>query len=225
MSIFETESWSESTLELESTFELESPFATGSSFDEAPLEVPPAEALPGEQLVGGRPKSVGWKPKGVLISVTVEGQRQGVFRGDLGLEPGIIRGLRYSFGVSSPRDVASGQASGRRRYEPVTFWHEIGAASPQFFLALTTNEVVKRVLFEFAGVNASGTFEASYRIELGNARVVGVRHLPVDNRASGQTTATGGVGLVEEVGFSFTTVTMSSVSGKTAGADSWHSTA
>lgn len=126
MSIFETESWSESTFEFESTFELESPFATGSSFDEAPLEVPPGEALLGEQLVGDQPKGVGGKPKGVLIRVTVEGQKLGVFRGDPGLEPGITRGLCYSFGVSSPRGVASGQASGRRRYKPVTFRHEMG---------------------------------------------------------------------------------------------------
>ena len=88
--------------------------------------------------------------------VSIEGTKQGKFKGESTREAhrDKIPALAFSYEVTSPRDVATGQASGRRQHGPVTFVKAWGAASPQLFQALTTNEVLKTVLFEFVGTNA-----------------------------------------------------------------------
>jgi type VI secretion system secreted protein Hcp len=78
------------------------------------------------------------------FSMTIEGTRQGVFPGAKG---GAIAGLRFSYAAMSPRDAASGQASGKRQHSPIVVTKMVGAASPQIFQALTTNEVLKSVVF------------------------------------------------------------------------------
>ena len=110
--------------------------------------------------------------------VSVEGTKQGKFKGEqsfskLGKDKVTV--VRFASGVVSPRDVATGQASGKRRYEPIEFTKELGGSSPQFLQALTSNEVLKTVLFEFVRTNASGAEEVHYTIKLTNASVASSR--------------------------------------------------
>jgi len=95
--------------------------------------------------------------------MTIEGTRQGVF---LGAKGGAIAGLRFSYAAMSPRDAASGQASGRRQHSPIVVTQMVGAASPQIFQALTTNEVLKSVVVSLPSGEGSG-----YTIKLSNAAV------------------------------------------------------
>jgi type VI protein secretion system component Hcp len=72
---------------------------------------------------------------GSSFSVTIEGTKQGVFAAAKG---GNIAGLRFGYTVKSPRDAATGQATGRRQHGPVVVTKMVGTASPQIFQALTT---------------------------------------------------------------------------------------
>ena len=80
--------------------------------------------------------------------VTVDGTKQGRFKGESKREQHAhkLAGLSFSYEVSSPRDASTGQATGKRRHGPVTFTKAWGAATPQLFEALVTNEVLPRTL-------------------------------------------------------------------------------
>jgi hypothetical protein len=55
-----------------------------------------------------------------------------------------------SYGVKSPRDVATGQSSGKRTHKPVTFVKEWGASSPQFKVTATGGTVSGKANWDLA---------------------------------------------------------------------------
>jgi type VI secretion system secreted protein Hcp len=105
--------------------------------------------------------------------VTVEGTKQGRFAGETAREAhqGKLAGIAFHYGVESPRDAASGMASGRRTHHPVVLTKEWGASTPQFFTALCTNEALKSVLFEFVSTNPNGEEYVFHTVKLTNANV------------------------------------------------------
>jgi type VI secretion system secreted protein Hcp len=78
---------------------------------------------------------------GNAIHLSVEGTKQGKFKGTG--KNNIIECTYYSYALVSPRDVATGMASGKRQHYPVMIYKEIDASSPQFAEALVTNESIK----------------------------------------------------------------------------------
>jgi hypothetical protein len=58
--------------------------------------------------------------------------------------------LGFQIEVTSPRDVATGLASGKRQYKPVQVVKSLDKSSPKLFQALTTNEVLTSVSFLFS---------------------------------------------------------------------------
>ena len=152
--------------------------------------------------------------------VSIEGTKQGKFKGESPREVhrDKIAGLGFSHEITSPRDAATGQASGKRQHSPVTFAKEWGPASPQLFQALTTNEVLKSVLFEFVGTNQNGEEEVVDTIKLTNATVSRMRrHLDVD--------AAGGAAhdrhALDEVSLNYTRIELENKLGKTMAVDDW----
>ncbi len=71
----------------------------------------------------------------------VTGTRQGDFKGDSSnpRRVGWIKCLDFQLQFESPRDQASGQASGKRIWKPIVITKQWDAASPQFLQALATN--------------------------------------------------------------------------------------
>ncbi len=57
-------------------------------------------------------------------------------------------GLKYE--VKSPRDIATGQASGKRQHAPVCIYKAGSATSAQYFQATVNNEVLKSVSIELS---------------------------------------------------------------------------
>src|ERR1051325_3861520 len=102
------------------------------------------------------------------ITVSVKGAKQGQFKGESMRDKGgdKIQVIAYSFEVTSPRDAASGMASGRRQYKPLEITKELGASSPQFFQACATNEVLPTVVLEFTRTNPNGEMFVYYTIKL-----------------------------------------------------------
>ena len=155
--------------------------------------------------------------------ISIEGAKQGKFKGASSaagakLTKGKIAGVKFSFETTSPRDVATGQASGKRTYKPIVITKEWDAASPQIFSALVSNENLKKVLFEFVKNDASGREEVYYTITLTNANVANIHsYLDLTDTSGDHYDAHE----LEDVSFVFQKIEIENKEGKTTAADDW----
>ena len=135
---------------------------------------------------------------GDRIQITVDAAKQGPLKGD---KAGKIAATSFTLESSSPRDAASGQASGRVQNGPVTITKAVDAASPQLFQALVTNEPLKSVTIEVAS-GSGGEGVPSQTIRLTNASVTRIRQ----SVEHGAADAVNAAGPLEEVSFSYQTI-------------------
>jgi type VI secretion system secreted protein Hcp len=153
----------------------------------------------------------------------VTGVTQGILKGESARErwQDWLVGLAYDYEVSTPRDVDTGRASGVRRHGPVTVTKEWGAATPQIFQALTTNEMLERVEFNFLKTTRNGTEEVYHKVILENAVVTDIKQRTetVEN-ASGKTIVYDTAEL-EDVSFAFQRITIENLDGMTVATDDW----
>lgn len=151
--------------------------------------------------------------------VTVEGTKQGKFKNETPREKhqGKIPGISFHYNVKSPRDAASGMASGKRSHQPVTFVKEWGASTPQFFQALCTNETLKSALFEFVKTSADGEEYVYHTVKLINASVSEVDHF-LTNDSPDQPRD---VPELERISLTFQRIEIESKDGKTMAVDDW----
>jgi type VI secretion system secreted protein Hcp len=151
-----------------------------------------------------------------VFYVTIEGSKQGKFKGESALAnaKGRLEGLTFSSEVTSPRDVATGQATGKRSHSPITFTKQWGAASPQLFQAAVTNEILKSVLFEFVGVDKSGKEVIFETIKLTNATVADLK------RTVDEHTPEGARG-IDQVALVFQKIEITDTGSKTTASDDW----
>lgn len=156
------------------------------------------------------------------IYVAIKGTKQGQFKGEAP-QPNLVDKImahKFLYEVSSPRDIASGQASGKRQHKPMVIVKEWGAASPQLFQALVTNELLPEVLVDFVGVDQrTGQEMLTHRIRLTNAMVTNILHT-MEEPVSG---AKHGVALnrphLEEISFIFQRIELEDLIGKTVVSD------
>jgi type VI secretion system secreted protein Hcp len=144
--------------------------------------------------------------------VTIEGSQQGKLKGDSKRKAhkGAITGLAFEYAVTSPRDAGSGQATGRRQHSPITITKRWGAATPQLFQALVTNELLKSVLIEFVKTSPQGKEVVYHTVKLTNANVVSIEQYanPEDRE-------------LEEVSISFQKIEIDNKDGGTSAVDDW----
>lgn len=157
--------------------------------------------------------------------VTITGTKQGAFKGESIREKHAakISGLSYAHSIQSPRDVATGQASGKRQHGPVTITKEWGASSPQIFQALVSNEVLKDVLFEFVHTTSDGMEEVYYTVKLLNATVSAVAYSTGggESAETAKTTAAYDTHELEKVSFTYQRIEVEHKLGKTSAVDDW----
>ncbi len=151
--------------------------------------------------------------------VTIEGTKQGKFKGESirDKHKDKIEGLAFEWKVQSPRDIATGQASGKRQHMPIRITKEWGAASPQIVQALTTNEVLKSVLFEFIRTTADGAEEVHHTIKILNATISEVHPFISMTKHEERTD----VHELEEVAFTYQRIEIENKPGKTMATDDW----
>jgi type VI secretion system secreted protein Hcp len=134
-----------------------------------------------------------------------------------GGQQGKIEGIKFFYQVSSPRDVATGQATGRRQYSPITFTKEWGAASPQLVQAAVTNEVLRSVTFEFVKTNLNGKEITYETITLTNATVASIKRyiaIPIGTEPPDQRA-------LEDVSLTFQKIEIKNAVAGTASTDTW----
>ncbi|MGA3323712.1 MAG: type VI secretion system tube protein Hcp [Terriglobia bacterium] len=107
--------------------------------------------------------------------MSIKGTKQGQFKGE-GIQDKRkdkwIPVLSFQYSVQSPRDAASGQASGKRQHKPITITKEWGPSSPLIFRALNTKEILGTVEFEFTKPGEKGEEFVFQKIRLTNARIL-----------------------------------------------------
>ena len=147
----------------------------------------------------------------VHIEMMVKGQKTGVFKGDSlqkGHQDQIVLSA-FALDVVSPRDPASGQATGRRIYKPIMVTKELNQSSPQFMNAVATNENLTTVVINFYQTTRTGTEVNFYRVTLTNAHIT-----EVSQHTAGST-------VDEDVFFVFTKITEDSLTGHTSFIDNF----
>jgi type VI secretion system Hcp family effector len=107
--------------------------------------------------------------------VIVHGKVQGHFGGKDKYKSG-SECHAFSYQVEPPYDASTGQTSGKRQHDPVKITKEWGAATPQIFQALFSNEVLDSVSFEFVNPGSAGKQTVYQTIHLTNARIVQVHY-------------------------------------------------
>ena len=108
--------------------------------------------------------------------LAITGEKQGQIKGGVtqkGKE-GTIAVYKLHHEITSPRDVASGQATGKRVHQPLVITKEIDTASVKLFQALVTNESLKQVVINFWQPGKNGIEINYYRITLSNAFVANI---------------------------------------------------
>ena len=167
------------------------------------------------------------------ISMSIKGTVQGKFKGSSPKE-GTIPVLSFNMAMSSPRDAATGQASGKRQHKPVKLSVPWGNWSPQIFSAMMNNEVLTTVALNVSG-GGNGTCEV---IKLTNATVtdlathagssglasqvqdVSLDYEKVSIGTAQHTTAVDDWEL-EKLAFTFQKISLGKALGKTAATDDW----
>jgi type VI secretion system secreted protein Hcp len=161
--------------------------------------------------------------------IAVKGAKQGQFRSEAttpARRDKWMAVLAFTMGVASPRDAASGQASGKRQYQPVTIVKAWGAASPQGLTACATNEVLTEVAIEFTRQSATGQEVVYQTVRLTDAsfsqiaRFTGRPDGGEDTPSSGHTGTTDMMEL-ERWAFTFQKIETHDNDGNTSFADIW----
>jgi type VI secretion system secreted protein Hcp len=157
--------------------------------------------------------------------ITIEGVAQNKFKGEslITAHAEKITGLSYSHEITAPRDIATGLPSGKRQHFPIRIVKEWGPASPQIMAALCTNELLKRVFFEFYHTTKEGKMECYYTIELNDATISGVKYMTGTGTSanSSKHTEQWDTLELEEVSFTYQKITASNVIASTQAVDSW----
>jgi type VI secretion system Hcp family effector len=163
------------------------------------------------------------------LTITVNALKQGVFKGEIAMKDTNIKAegrtelldLRYE--MDSPRDLATGQAIGKRTHKPLTIVKRFGPSSPQYLQALSTNEPLREVIIEGFNADRGGQLRSAFTIKLTNAFVshVDSRVVPAAN-VTGKAGAASADDLQEVIQFTYQGIEVTSQIGKTMFVDSWN---
>jgi len=153
----------------------------------------------------------------VIAYATIVGAKTGNFKGgsrSKGNE-GKIECIGFDYSVVSPRDPASGLATGKRMHRPVEIVKFIDGATPQLLQALYSNESLKTVTIEFYKKSPNGQSVLYYRVRLTNATVSQISQAA--GTSSGSTKGTP----AEHISLVFQKIEIDNLEAKTSAADDW----
>lgn len=157
--------------------------------------------------------------------VAIKGMKQGQFKGEAVQERRKDKWIpiaSFTFGVRSPRDMASGAMMGKRQFEPVCLLKEWGASDPQIFQAASSNENLNEVTFEFTKASRTGDEYVYETLKLTNASLTSVRQFtahPGDTSSASRSVSE--TQALAEVCFTFQRVEITNADGKTTYVDDW----
>jgi len=162
----------------------------------------------------------------------LEGEKQGKFESDFTKAHKVVEGgiqfLTFASEVTAPRDVATGQASGRRQFKAVVFTKQLDSTSPMFWQAITQNEMIKKVEFRFFRIQKTGQMELYYTVTLEKANLSSVKMIMAtesegggDGGKHGTSVGAGLYAAREEIALHFEKITWEHKIAKKMATDEW----
>ncbi|MBC7887820.1 MAG: type VI secretion system tube protein Hcp [Ferruginibacter sp.] len=152
----------------------------------------------------------------------LKGEKQGDIKGSViqkGRE-GKIMVIAFEHEVQSPRDPATGQATGKRVHRPFVVTKEIDRSSPLLYAALVNNEnITSWELQCFVAKNSTGVELNHYTVKLTNAKIADIRSIMLNNKVTENLK----MPLMEEVGFVYEKIEWIWVDGGITTTDEWSS--
>lgn len=132
---------------------------------------------------------------------------------------GTIECIDFSYGVTTPREPATGALTGRRQHRPVKIRKRIDKTTPVLLKALCRNEKVEKAVFNFyrPSPDGSGDEEMFYSIELTEGYVDSIEQVSNDAMMSGVEAPP----VTELVSFVFRNITWTYTNGGVTHTDSW----
>lgn len=112
------------------------------------------------------------------------GETQGEIKGSVtqaGREDSIMV-IGWNHEVVSPRDAASGMASGKRQHKPLTVTKELDKSSPLLANVLYNNENITQWELRCWRPSPTGAEEQYYTVELVNATISSIRSEQLNNK-------------------------------------------
>jgi len=128
-----------------------------------------------------------------------------------------IPGLYFYSGVNAARHAGTGRVTGARIHEPIIIRKKIGSQSPLIVKALTANETLKTVKFEFVNASAEGKETIFYKITLTNATIISHKMVLPDVQGPDKH-----IEAYEEISFLFQKIEWSHETAKTITTDDWN---
>lgn len=156
----------------------------------------------------------------VIAYVTIQGAKQGNFKGSStskGKEAQIDC-VGFSYGIQSPRDAATGQASGKLQHSPIVIIKHLDGSTPQILQAASTDEVLKTVVIELYRVAGNGKNDIYETIRLTNATISKVSQY---GGTSSPEKLLPNSNPYEEISFTFQKIQVENNDSKTSAADDW----
>lgn len=119
----------------------------------------------------------------------LKGQIQGEIKGSVtqkGRE-GKIMVIAVSHEIVSPRDSASGQATGKRQHKPFVITKELDKSTPLLYSALVNNENItswelQHFTAQTGGSGGVGVEKNHYTVKLTNAKIVDIKSIILNNK-------------------------------------------
>ncbi len=150
------------------------------------------------------------------ISLEVTGQVQGKFKGGSKKKDRKeqIDIWNTNYACVSPRDQATGQATGKRQHHPLVVYTEVeGGAIPQAAAAVFTNETLTSVKLDYWRSDDKGKQSIYFKIELKKA---GISELEIFCDEDGRPNA--------KIAFTFAEIELTWLTGNLMAHDTWHGT-
>ena len=156
--------------------------------------------------------------EGYLIA---KAQKQGQIKGSVtqkGRE-GWILVYGFHHEIVSPRDAASGLATGKRQHKPLTITKEIDKSTPLFYQAFVNNENFSEVILRFftSDLKVAGKEIQNYTIKLINANIISI----VDDMANNKIAENAKLPILENISFSYQKIEWTWTDGAITATDSW----
>jgi type VI secretion system secreted protein Hcp len=117
------------------------------------------------------------------------GAKQGDIKGSVTLKgrEGKIMVIAVSHEIVSPRDVASGQATGKRQHKPFVITKELDKSTPLLLSALVNNETITEWELQYFAAKAkagagAGVETNNYTVKLTNASIADIKSIMLNNK-------------------------------------------
>lgn len=155
----------------------------------------------------------------LMAYLRLTGEQTGEIKGSIAQKgrEGKIGVIAVSHTVVSPRDAASGQATGRNQHSPLVITKELDRASPLLHQAQAGNENFKEFVLEFWRPSSTGAEQQHYTMTLGNASIASLRMVMANVRDPSLMK----LDIYEEVAFTYQRITWTWNDGGISAKDEW----